>query len=185
MGKLKLGDRYFSTYIGSSDIDKAVGRIASDIDRDYASSGSLLFIGVLNGAYMFAADLVRKVTVPCDITFIKVSSYEGLASRGNVTMKLPLNCDIEGRDVIIIDEIVETGLTVDYLFDYLAPMKPRSIAVATLLFKEKMYKGMHTIKYPGITMKENLFVVGYGLDYNEKGRTLEDIYILNEDHELQ
>ena len=169
MGKLKLGDRYFSTYIGSSDIDKAVGRIASDIDRDYASSGSLLFIGVLNGAYMF----------------IKVSSYEGLASRGNVTMKLPLNCDIEGRDVIIIDEIVETGLTVDYLFDYLAPMKPRSIAVATLLFKEKMYKGMHTIKYPGITMKENLFVVGYGLDYNEKGRTLEDIYILNEDHELQ
>ena len=77
---------------------------------------------------MFAADLVRKVTVPCYITFIKVSSYEGLASRGNVTMKLPLNCDIEGRDVIIIDEIVETGLTVDYLFDYLAPMKPRSIA---------------------------------------------------------
>lgn len=180
MKKLKLGDRCFSPYISSSEIGEAVGKMAAEIDGDYADSGSLLFIGVLSGAYMLAADLVRKVTVPCDITFIKVSSYEGLSSRGEVSVKLPLSLDIEGRDVIIVDEIVETGLTVDYLFDYLAPLKPRSVAVASLLFKKQMYKGRHEIKYAGITMKENLFVVGYGLDYDEKGRTLEDIYILDE-----
>lgn len=185
MRKLKLGDRCFSPYLSSSEIEAAVGRIAADIDRDYASSESVLFIGVLSGAYMFSADLVRKVTVPCDIAFIKVSSYEGLSSRGEITMKLPLSCDIEGRDVVIVDEIVETGLTVDYLFDYLAPLRPRSIAVATLLFKKGMYEGRHEVKYAGITMKENLFVVGYGLDYDEKGRTLGDIYILDESHELQ
>ncbi len=159
--------------------------MASEISRDYAGAESLLFIGVLSGAYMFAADLVRKVTVPCDIAFIKVSSYEGLSSRGDIAMKLPLGCDIAGRDVVILDEIAETGLTVDYLFDYLAPMKPRSIAAAALLFKEGMYKGRNTVKYTGMTMRENLFVVGYGLDYDEKGRTLKDIYILDEDHELQ
>ena len=100
-------------------------------------------------------------------------------------MSLPLGCDIEGRDVIVLDEIVETGLTIDYLFDYLSPMRPRSLAAAALLFKEGMYRGANPVKYSGVVMRENLFVVGYGLDYNEHGRTLGDIYILDESDESE
>ena len=181
MDRIKLGERYFSPYLSAAEIDSTIDAIAARINADYADSKSLLFLSVMNGAFMFTADLVRKITVPSTVSFIKVSSYEGLSSRGEISMKLPLSCDIEGCDVIILDEIVETGLTVDYLFDYLEPRNPASIAVSTLLYKKCMHKGRHEIKYPGIVMQENLFVVGYGLDYDEKGRTLKDIYILSED----
>ncbi len=161
-------------------IDRAIGELADRINRDYAGTESLLLVGVLNGAYMFAADIARKINIPCRIAFIKVSSYDGLASRGEIAMKLPLCCDVEGCDVILLDEIVETGLTMSWLFGYIESMKPRSVAAATLLYKRCAYKGDREIKYAAVTMTEPLFVVGYGLDYNEEGRTLKDIYILDE-----
>lgn len=181
MERVKLGDKHFVLYLPAARIDSLIDGMAERINRDYAHSQSLMLVGILNGAYMFAADLARKITVPCRITFMKVSSYEGLTSRGELTMQLPLCCSVEGCDVILLDEIVETGLTMNRLFDYMGAMGARSVAAATLLFKRGQYKGVAEIKYAALAMDEPLFVVGYGLDYNEEGRTLKDIYILDED----
>ncbi|MEG2493764.1 MAG: phosphoribosyltransferase family protein, partial [Rikenellaceae bacterium] len=134
-------------------------------------------ISTLNGAFMFTSDLMKEIEVDSSITFIKVSSYCGDKSTGQVTHVLGLNIDIKGRDVIIIDDIVDSGVTINELYSIVSGQKPSSIAIAAFIFKPNSYKGGVKIDYIGMTMQDNNFIVGYGLDYNEKGRNFPEIYI--------
>lgn len=174
-----VSDKSFVPYIGSEDIDKAITNIADRINKDYEGREPI-FISTLNGAFMFTTDLLKKIETENIVSFIKVASYVGEGSVGSVMEIFGLNVDIEGRDVIIVDDIVDTGLTITYLYDKLKSLKPRSIAIACLIFKENKYQGLVDIDYKGIIMPENSFIVGYGLDYNQRGRGLPDIYIAEE-----
>lgn len=179
MAIIKCLDKEFESFISSEVIDTFVEKVASEINETYKNSAEPpIFIGLLNGVYMFASDLMKKIEFQCEITFIKVSSYSGLNSTGEVKQILGLNCDIKGRDVILLDEIVDTGCTIKNVVDTLTEMKPKSIKVGTLIYKPNCCKVDTKIDFIGHYMTENLFIVGYGLDYNERLRSLPDIYIL-------
>lgn len=179
MAIIKCFDKEFEPFISSETIDTFVEKIATEINETYKNSDTPpIFIGLLNGVYMFASDLMKKIDFECEITFIKVSSYSGLNSTGKVKQLLGLSCDITGRDVILLDEIVDTGCTIKNVVDTLKEMNPKSIKVGTLIYKPNCCKVDLNIDFIGHNMTENLFIVGYGLDYNEKLRNLPDIYIL-------
>lgn len=175
--KIKVSDKFFVPFISAADIQKAVKEVAVRINEDYKDKEPL-FISALNGAFMFTSDLMKEIKVDSNITFIKVASYCGDQSSGKVSQILGLNIDIEGRDIILIDDIVDSGITINCLYDMMKEFKPRSIAVAAFIFKPNCYKGGINIDYCGIVMQENNFIIGYGLDYNQKGRQLPEIYIV-------
>ena len=174
MGRIKVKDEEFEKYIDASDIGSMVKRIAFEISKDYDGKNPL-FLSVLNGSFVFAADLLRNMTIPCQISFIKLSSYSGSATTENVKELIGLNEDISGRHLIIIEDIVDTGLTLDILLKKLQQFKPASIKLACLTFKKEAFKKDFIIDYLGITIP-NEFVIGYGLDYDGFGRNLPDIY---------
>jgi hypoxanthine phosphoribosyltransferase len=165
--------------ISQLQIRKSIEQIADRINIDYADK-EILFVAVLNGAFIFAADLVRKVKPLCRITFVKVASYQGDASEGIIRELIGLKEDLNGKHVILVEDIVDTGFTLDYMIKQIkSTYKPASIAVASLLFKPQSYRKSITIDYVGIEIP-NDFVVGWGLDYNGYGRNLEDIYVIAE-----
>ncbi|MFI3262530.1 MAG: hypoxanthine phosphoribosyltransferase [Rikenellaceae bacterium] len=179
MAIVKCFDKEFESFISKETIDTYVEKVAREINETYKNSAQPpIFIGLLNGVYMFASDLMKKIDFQCEITFIKVSSYSGFDSTGKVKQILGLSCDITGRDVILLDEIVDTGNTIKYVVDTLQEMNPRSVKVGTLIYKPNCCKVDTKIDFIGHSMAENLFIVGYGLDYNERLRNLPDIYIL-------
>lgn len=155
-------------------IDVALASMAGTISRDYAGR-SPLFVSVLNGAFMFTSDLLKRISINCEVTFIRVSSYSGTESTGSLTGILGLKENILGRDLIILEDIIDTGLTMRFLLDELAKQKPASVRIAALLFKKEALKTDIRPDYVGfeIPMK---FVVGYGLDFDGAGRNLPDIY---------
>ncbi len=171
---ITIKDKQFKPYIGAQKIQEAVGNIAQKINSELHNDFPI-FLVVLNGSFMFAADLLREVTIPCEISFIKLSSYSGTSSSGTVSELIGLNEDLNGRTVVIVEDIVDSGNTLEKLMGSLS--KTKQIKVATALFKPEAYKKKHNIDYVGITIK-NEFVVGYGLDYDGQGRNLKDIYIL-------
>ncbi len=171
---MNVHDKEFETFISYSEILNTIKNIADEINRDYRDR-SPLFIGVLNGVFMFAADLMKEITIPSEISFIKLASYQDLASTGTVNELIGLKENIEGKDVVVIEDIVDTGETVAHLVDSLKKQNPRSIEIATLLLKEEVFKKNIKLKYVGFRIPEK-FVVGYGLDYNGHGRNLKDIY---------
>lgn len=177
MSKITLHDKKFVPYISVEEIDEAISNIASEINRDYKGK-EILFIVTLSGAYMFASDLVKKVKVDSLVSFIKVSSYQGMSSVGEIKEIFGLDIDIENKEVIILDEIIDTGITINSLYSSLIEKRPKSLAMATLIYKSNTYKGVAEIGYKGIVMSDNKFIVGYGLDYMQKGRCLPAIYIL-------
>jgi hypoxanthine phosphoribosyltransferase len=134
---------------------------------------------VLNGAFMFAADLLKSFSSSCDISFIKLSSYQGMNSSGKVEVTMNLSIDVENRHVIIVEDIVDTGLTIQELKEQLSKLNPASVEVCTLLFKPEAFKGVEKPKFQGFVIS-NKFVLGYGLDYDERGRNLKDLYQLKE-----
>jgi hypoxanthine phosphoribosyltransferase len=136
-----------------------------------------IFLVVLNGSFMFAADLLKEVTIPCEISFIKVASYHGTSSTGNVTELIGLTEDITGRTVVIVEDIVDTGITLERLMNVLTRKKVKQIKIATVLLKPQSYKKEFKVDYVGIEIP-NDFVVGYGLDYDGLGRNLKEIYVL-------
>ncbi len=176
MTNVNLNDRIFEIFIPSLEIKKRTRKLAKQINIDYLNK-TPVFIGVLNGCFMFMADLVSKITGNCEISFIKVSSYKGgTKTTGMVEEILGLAIDIAGRDVIIVEDIVDTGKTLQFLITQLMALKPASISVATLLLKpDALETQIPQINYVGFEI-ENRFVVGYGLDYNNLGRNLNDIY---------
>ena len=179
--RVTLNDRTFEVMIPAEDIDRAVAAVAERLNRDYATAERPpIFIGVLNGAFIYLADIVRKVDFNNEIAFMQISSYEGTQSTGKITQKLGIDFDIEGRDIILVEDIVETGHSINHMLGYLRALSPRSIEVCTLFFKPDKYLYDMPIKYCAMEIG-NEFIVGYGLDYDQIGRNLKDIYVVTND----
>ena len=179
MDKIKLLDRRFKKMIHAEEIDKAVERVAEQLNERYAGK-TPVFLGVLSGSFLFLSDLVRKINFDSRLAFVKISSYEGTQSTGNVKQQLGIDFDIEGKDIIIVEDIVETGHSMNYLLDYLQQRNPASVSICTLFFKPEKFLYEYKIDYVAMPIG-NEFIVGYGLDYNQIGRNLKDIYVLDED----
>lgn len=175
---IQILDLKFRPYLSSEEIDQAVARVAEKVDQDCAMSGtSPLFICILNGSFIFGSDLLKKIKTPCQIEFIRLKSYEGTQTTEKVQEVIGLHQEIAGRDIIIIEDIVDTGHTLDHFLAKLQTMHPKSVKIASLLFKKEAFQKSFPIDYIGFEI-ENKFIVGYGLDYNEFGRNLPAIYQL-------
>ena len=165
--------------ISRSQVRTSIEQIADRINCDYEGK-EILFIAVLNGSFMFAADLVRRVKPLCRISFVKVASYQGETSQGIVKELIGLKEDLNGKHVVLVEDIIDTGFTLDHIMKQIkSTYKPASVAVASLLFKPQSYRKSIVVNYVGIEIP-NLFVVGWGLDYNGYGRNFEDIYAIVE-----
>lgn len=176
---IKVKEKTFSISIPEEEILTAVGRVADAINRDLAGKEPL-FLSVLNGAFMFTADLMKRITIPCEISFIKLSSYQGTSSTGEVRQLMGLNQSIEGRTVVIVEDIVDTGLTMQKLLELLEAQHPADVHIATLLLKPDKLQVPLNIEYAAMQIP-NDFIVGYGLDYDGYGRNYKDIYTVVSD----
>lgn len=174
MKTVQVKDRQFSLYISENKIKEQVKKIAGQINTDLNGKNPLLLV-ILNGAFVFAADLLRDVTIPCEVSFIRLASYEGTSSTGEVKQLIGLNEDIEGRTVVIVEDIIDSGLTMQELLLILAKKNPKEIHIASLFVKPNNLKVDLNIHYRCFDI-ENDFIVGYGLDYDQQGRNLPDIY---------
>ena len=175
---IKLHDKVFDTYLSEHEIQEKIRAIAEQLNRDYEGRRPL-FIAILNGAFMFAADLFKYVTIDAEICFIKLASYRGMKSSGNVITAIGLDQDLFGRDVIIVEDIVDTGKTLSEFLPKLDHQQPKSLKIAALLHKPEATQYPLQIDYVGFSIP-NKFVVGYGLDYDGLGRNLKEIYQLAE-----
>ncbi len=178
MPQIKLRDKAFDIYISEEKILEKVKELAENINRDYKDKKPL-FIAILNGSFMFASDLFKHITIDAEITFIKLASYKGMKSSGQVITAIGLEMDLIDRDVIIVEDIVDTGKTLHYFIPKLQHQQPASLKIASLLHKPEALKHPLTIDYIGFNIP-NKFVVGYGLDYDGLGRNLKEIYQLAE-----
>jgi len=174
--KTKIADSEFVPLIKAEDIEKRIKQIGQQINTDY-SHCIPVFVGVLNGSFLFIADLIKQIDIPCEITFTKLASYYGgTVSTLKIRDDIDFSVDIKGREVLIIEDIVDTGNTAHYLIDKLTLMQPASIKMCSLLLKPAaLLNKINELKYVGFEIA-NEFVVGYGLDYKEMGRNLRDIY---------
>ena len=169
-------DRYFKTFISAEQIALRVQELGEQISMEMKGREPL-FLVVLNGAFVFAADLLRSVTTPCHVSFIRVSSYDGMESTGRLTQVLGLTEKIEGRSVVIVEDIIDSGLTMQALTEQLQAMRPADLRICTLLAKPGNLQAELDIDYCAFRIP-NDFIVGYGLDYNGYGRELKDIYVV-------
>jgi len=175
--RIRVKDKFFRLYLGRKRIEEIVDSLACRIDRDYAGKVPLM-LGILNGAFIFASDLVRKLHIACEISFVKYASYQGMESGGSVKSLIGLNETIRGREVIIVEDIVDTGHTMARLLDDIRQYEPAGIRIASFCFKKEAFTENFTIDYCGLEIPD-LFVVGYGLDYDGAGRNFPDIYQLD------
>lgn len=178
MSVFQIKDKRFKTFIPEEQIMKEVARVADEINRDLSGTNPL-FISVLNGSFMFTADLMKHLTMPCEVSFVKLASYEGTSSTGKVKELVGLGDDITGRTVVIVEDIVDTGLTMKQLVETLRARGPKDIKIATLLVKPDKLKVELDINYVAMNIP-NDFIVGYGLDYDGLGRNYRDIYTVIE-----
>ncbi|WP_304059163.1 hypoxanthine phosphoribosyltransferase [Hoylesella loescheii] len=179
MSRIKLIDKVFETSITEAEIQERVKAVADRINKDMADKNPIL-LAVLNGSFMFAADLMRMLTIPCEISFVKLASYQGTTSTGTIKEVIGINEDLSGRTVIIIEDIVESGLTIKRMIETIGTRAPKSIHICTLLIKPERLTVPLDVEYAAIEIP-NDFIVGYGLDYNQQGRNLRDIYTLVEE----
>ena len=179
MSIVKIKDKKFKTSIPEKEILKKVKAVADRINHDMADKNPLL-LAVLNGSFVFAADLMRMINIPCEISFVKLASYQGTTSTGTVKEVIGINEDISGRTVIIVEDIVESGLTMKRMIESLGTRNPESIHICTLLLKPERLKVPLDIEYVAMEIP-NDFILGYGLDYDQQGRNLRDIYTLVEE----
>jgi adenylate kinase len=177
---MQLHDKSFVPFLSEAQIMVAVQKVADAIAEDYKDE-TPIFVGVLNGSFMFVSDLLKVYPHPCEVTFVKMSSYEGLTSTGIVETLLDVSEDIEGKSVIILEDIIDTGRTLKELVHMFSNINVKEFKVATLFYKSEIYKGEYTIDYFGMEIPDK-FIVGYGLDYNELGRNLREVYQLNQPH---
>ena len=177
--KLNVNGDTFVTMIGERRIKTRVKQLARKISKDYRGTVPV-FIGVLNGSFIFFSDLIREVTIDCEVDFLKLSSYgDAKISSGNVRLLKDLNCQVTGRDIIIVEDIVDSGLSMDYIKHLVERENPKSFRIVTLLYKKMAVKSSIHIDYVGFTIPKD-FVIGYGLDYAQKMRNLKSIYRLRE-----
>ncbi len=178
--KITLNDKTFEIFIPYEKLNDAIVSLADRINEDYRDKKVPLFLGVLNGSFMFMSELMQKIDFPCEVSFVKLASYQGTASTGTVTELIGLKDNIRGRHVIVVEDIVDTGESIEHLLRSLSGHEPASVEVATMLFKPESYKKELAIKYRAMEIP-NDFIIGFGLDYDQLGRNLKDIYkIVNE-----
>lgn len=174
MSKIKIHDKEFTLSIPQEEILNEVKRVATEINRDYAGKCPLL-LGVLNGSFMFVADLMKNLNIECEISFVKLSSYQGTTTTGAIREVLGLAESIAGRDIIIVEDIVDTGLTMQRMLESLGTRQPASVQIASLFLKPARLQVPIDVKYSAFTIPDR-FIVGYGLDYDGLGRNLPDVY---------
>jgi len=175
--QLKINGDIFVPMISERRIKTRIKELARKISRDHRGKVPV-FIGILNGSFIFFADLIREITIDCEVDFLKLSSYgDAKISSGNVHLLKDLNCQVEGRDIIIVEDIVDSGLSMKYIHDLITRQNPASFKVVTLLYKPKSVKTDVQLEYVGFTIPPD-FVVGYGLDYAQRERNLKSIYKL-------
>ena len=178
MDIIQVKDKSFQLSIPEEEILRHVDEVAKQISRDMAGKNPLL-LAVLNGSFIFAADLMRRITIPCEISFVKLASYQGTMSTGKVVEVLGINENLAGRTVIIVEDIVETGHTVRKMMETLSTRNPESVHVCTMLLKPECMTEDVNIEYVAMRIP-NDFILGYGLDYDQQGRNLKDIYTIVE-----
>ncbi len=176
MSSIQIKDLTFVPYISEPELLNAIDSLAQKINADYKGR-KILFVGILNGVFMFASDLMKRIDLECEISFVKLSSYDGTHSTERVKQLFGLTESIEGKHVIILEDIVDTGLTIEGLYNDLMKQNPASLDVCTLLFKPEKYTKTTPIRYFAKTIG-HAFVVGYGLDYDGFGRNIPSIYKL-------
>ncbi|HMB62077.1 MAG TPA: adenylate kinase [Eudoraea sp.] len=175
---IKLKDKQFIPYLSEEEILAAVKKIATEVAEDYKNQVPI-FVGVLNGAFMFASDFLKFYPYPCEVSFVKLSSYSGLTSTGIVETLLDVPDHIEGRSIIILEDIIDTGRTLQKLVHLFSGTNVKDFRVVSLFYKSELYNGEYTIDYFGMEIPDK-FIVGYGLDYREMGRNLRAVYQLNQ-----
>lgn len=178
MERITLHNKSFRIFIPHDKIQKSIEELAAKMNRDFSDAEVPLFLSVLNGSFMFTSDLMKHLEFQCEISFIKVSSYSGVESTGELKHILGLSTDVKGRTVVLVEDIVDTGATIVELYSMLKEAGAAKVVVCTLLLKPDAYKRDVPIDY--VAMKiPNDFIVGYGLDYDEIGRQYKDIYVLD------
>jgi len=178
MDNVRILDKEFKLFISEKQIQEAVERMASRMNKELKGQ-KIFLIGILNGCFMFAADLIRNLDLDCTITFLKLASYQGTSSTGKVKRLIGLNEDIKDQTVVVLEDIVDTGITLDFIQKQLRGYEPAEIKLATLLYKPEACRQDISLDYVGIEIPDD-FVVGYGLDYNGYGRNLRQIYTVIE-----
>ncbi|NLL28700.1 MAG: hypoxanthine phosphoribosyltransferase [Bacteroidales bacterium] len=178
MADIIVNDKKFSIYIKHDDIIASIAALAEKMNKDLQGKNPL-FVVVLNGAFVFASELITRYKGDCEVSFVRLSSYEGTGSKNIVNELLGLNIDVKDRTVVIVEDIVDTGLTMLVATEKLRAAGAKDVFIATLLFKPKAFKHNYKIHYVGIEIP-NDFIVGFGLDYDEKARNLPDIYKISE-----
>lgn len=176
MQEVTILDKDFTVMISRKQIENRVKEIAAQLNEEYKDKNPV-FIGVLNGAFLFMADVFRNIETPCEVSFIRVSSYSGTSSTGNMKQVVGLSGNLQGRHIILVEDIVDTGETITFLLNEIAQHQPASVKITTLLFKPAALRKPVKVDYAGFEIDPE-FVVGYGLDYDGYGRNLQDIYVL-------
>ncbi|WP_203258069.1 adenylate kinase [Hyunsoonleella ulvae] len=175
---IKLHDKYFKPFISAKDIETAVDKLVTEIANDFGDEIPV-FVGILNGSFMFASDFVKKYPKPCEVTFIKLASYEGVKSSEDIQRLIGLTQDLTGRTVIILEDIIDTGKTLAEVHRIFKNEKVKTLKIATLFYKPEAYKKDFKLHYIGMEIP-NKFIVGYGLDYDNLGRDLPEVYQIKE-----
>lgn len=174
MSRIKVHDREFVKSISCEEIAAEVKKVADRINKDYAGKRPLL-LGVLNGCFMFVSDLMKNLEIECEVSFVKFSSYQGSETTGKVKKLIGLSESIEGRDIIVVEDIVDTGLTMHKMLETLSESNPASLEIASLFVKPARLQVPVDVKYSAFEIPDR-FIVGYGLDYDGLGRNLPDVY---------
>ena len=178
MNSIKIKDKSFRVSLSETEIKNRIKALAAEISVDMAGKNPL-FLGVLNGAFIFAADLMREMTIPCEISFVKLASYQGTTSTGKIKEVIGINEDLTGRTVVIVEDIVESGQTMKRMIESLGTRNPASVQICTLFFKPDKLQEELTLDYVAFRIPDD-FIVGYGLDYDQAGRGLKDVYSIIE-----
>ena len=178
MNSVKINGRSFRVSITETEIKNRIKSLAAEISADMEGKNPL-FLAVLNGSFIFAADLMREMTIPCEISFVKLASYQGTTSTGKIKEVIGINEDLTGRTVVIVEDIVESGQTMKRMIESLGTRNPASVQICTLFFKPDKLQEELTLDYVAFRIPDD-FIVGYGLDYDQAGRGLKDVYSIIE-----
>ena len=176
MSIVKIKDKTFETSISAEEIAKRVKELGQQLSKDFEGKNPL-FLAVLNGSFIFAADLMREITIPCEISFVKLASYQGTTSTGKIQEVIGINEDLSGRTIVIVEDIVESGLTMKRMIETLGTRNPASVHICTLFVKPEKLQVDLNIEYSAFSIP-NAFIVGYGLAYDQQGRQLKEVYSL-------
>jgi adenylate kinase len=171
---IKLHDLEFIPYLSEHELNEIVTKLSGSINTNYAGRVPL-FVVVLNGAFIFASDILKRINLDCEISFLRVSSYRGTSSTGEVKEMMPIGTDVSGRDVILIEDIVDTGKTMGEVKSKMLSEGANTVSICTLLYKPDAFAGNYRVEYIGVEIPDR-FVVGYGLDYDGLGRNLPSLY---------